>query len=102
MEFLETAKTLIGWLVPAFAAVLWFIWQDMKSKVDKLGEEATAFKLHVAENYVNHTDLTEAMNGIKEVLGDMRSGIKSLRDDFANFSSRVYDKLDKKADKGSV
>lgn len=98
MDF-ETIKTFAIPLVGALGAVLWWLYQHMVSKVEKAASDLTDFKLHVAEKYVNHTDLADAMNGIREVLGGMSSQIKSLTGDFKDFTLRVYDKLDQKADK---
>jgi hypothetical protein len=77
----------------------WYLYRDLKSKVEESLKAMAEHKLHVAENYVNHTDLADAMNGIKEVMSGMSRQIFNLSDDFKQFTIRVYDKLDSKQDK---
>jgi methyl-accepting chemotaxis protein len=98
MDF-ETIKAFAIPLVAALCAVIWYLYQQVVSKVEKAQNDLADFKLHVAEKYVNHNDLADALNGIKDVLGGMSSQIKSLTQDFKEFTVRVYDKLDQKADK---
>lgn len=100
MDF-ETLRTWALPLVGALCAVMWWLYQQASNKMEQTAKDLADFKLHVAEKYVNHNDLADAMNGIKEVLGGMSRQIVTLADDFKDFSKRVYDKLDKKADKGS-
>lgn len=98
MDF-ETIKTLGLPLIGALCVVLWWLFKTVMNKLDGAQKDLADFKLHVAEKYVNHTDLADAMNGIREVLGGMSSQIKSLTADFSAFTVRIYDKLDNKADK---
>lgn len=98
MDF-ETIKALALPLIGALCVVVWWLIREVITKVDKAHTDLAEFKLVVAEKYVNHSDLGEAMNGIREVLGGMSRQIFSLTEDFKEFSVRVFDKLDRKADK---
>jgi hypothetical protein len=102
MDFASFYEKVVWMIIPALGAVLWWIITNTKSKLDTMEKEIAQHKLHVAENYVNHSDLADAMNGIKEVLGGMSRQIFSLTADFKDFSVRVYDKLDRKADKDTL
>ncbi len=95
----ETLKSLFMVLLSGFAGVMWWLYQKVDSKLDAQEKDMAEFKLHVAENYVNQSDLADAMHSIKEVLGGMSRQIGTLTTDLKEFSTRVYDKLDRKADK---
>lgn len=64
---------IMGWLLKSARDAK----TDLQQAIDGAKNDLTAFRIHVAMNYVTHTDLSE----IKQVL------------------QRIEDKLDRKADK---
>ena len=99
MELLKVLEVLGMFVLSGFAAVLWWMFREVKTKVEDGARELAVYKLHVAEKYVNHTDLAEAMSGIKEVMGNMLRSLDNIQVDMKAFTNRIYDKLDNKVDK---
>jgi hypothetical protein len=98
MEFLMSAG---GAIVAAFCGVLWWLFRKVEAKVEDGAKDLADYKLYVAEKYVNHNDLADAMQGVKEVMGSMLKSLDNIQSDMKAFTNRIYDKLDTKVDKGS-
>jgi septal ring factor EnvC (AmiA/AmiB activator) len=75
-------------LVTILCAVLWFLFREAKTRAEATAREFAEYKVHIAENYVTHADLTKAIDAIS----------RSIEAVFAKLE-RIEDKLDKKADK---
>lgn len=75
-------------LVTVLCAVLWFLFRDAKAKADATAKDFADYKVHIAANYVTHTDLAKAIDAFN----------RSVDAIFAKLE-RIEDKLDKKADK---
>jgi septal ring factor EnvC (AmiA/AmiB activator) len=75
-------------VVVGLCAVLWFLFREARAKADATAKEFAEYKVHIAENYVTHNDLTKAIDAIS----------RSIEAVFAKLD-RIEDKLDKKADK---
>jgi predicted nucleic acid-binding Zn-ribbon protein len=71
----------------AFAAVLWFLFQDVKSKAEKATNDLAEFKTIVAQVYVSHTALKDTLGDIKEMFRDYETKMDQRL-------NRIEDKLD--------
>lgn len=77
-------ETLIGLIL----VVVWWNFKEVKREVDEMQTEHNRYKLHVAESYVTHNDLSKAIDNLTRATDAI---FKKL--------DRIEDKLDQKVDK---
>lgn len=85
------------WLQWTFAPILaigGWIMRRLHMKVDILETEISDHRLHVSQNYMPKADFQLE---VKDMRDEMRSGMREIKDGM----TRIYDKLDGKADKPS-
>ena len=77
MEYHSIAELIIGTIMAVFGWLMREMWNAVKELKEDLGN----LRVQIPENYVNKTDFRNDMQDIKEML------------------SKIFDKLDNKADK---
>lgn len=87
-ELLRILLLTLQAVVVGLCAVLWYLFHEARAKAEATARELAQYKVHIAENYVTHNDLTKAIDAIS----------RSINAVFAKLD-RIEDKLDKKADK---
>lgn len=71
---------LINILLAAFGTVLWFLFRDMKTKVEKNQEDFLNYKTYVAETYVNHPALAKAIDTMSKNIEAVASGVTRIEE----------------------
>lgn len=81
--FLAGAQAVVG----AFAAVLFFMFKDVKRKAEKAVEDLADYKTEVAQTYVSNAVL-------KDVVADIKGMFRDYETKMDQRLSRIEDKLD--------
>lgn len=81
-------------LLAVLCAVLWFLYRDLKVKVETAQKELTDHKLHVAEKYATQELLGKALHDIGRSLEMLQQSMDKKLD-------RIESKLDGKQDKST-
>lgn len=96
---IESLKSVVMILLSAFGGVLWWAFQDVKSKVDDSHKNLSDYKLYVSEHYVKHDELAKAMEALKDVMFSLSRQLGDMSLDLKEVTRRFTDKLDTKQDK---
>lgn len=76
----------------AFCVVLWNVLNNVRTKADKIADELSAYKVHVAETYASSAELREALVTINRSFEAYSSKLDARLD-------RIEGKIDRKVDK---
>ncbi|MEX3764447.1 hypothetical protein [Paraburkholderia phenoliruptrix] len=117
MDWTTVAVTAVGLLLSGIGAVLWFLYLDVRkkaddatraaakaasdadAKTDAIARELGEHKLYAANNYVTHSALTQAIEGLNRAIESLTRGIQDMNRDFSQRLDNLRDRLDGKADK---
>jgi hypothetical protein len=87
-EVITIFLSILGFILTAFGVVMWFNFRKNVDDIEKLKEDFSDFKVHVASNHPT----ADAMDRVFQKLEDIQKGIADM---FGN----IRDRLEQKADK---
>jgi hypothetical protein len=87
-EVITIFLSILGFVLTAFGVVMWFSFRKNVDDVEKLKDDFSNFKVHVASNHPTQ----DAIDKVFQKLEDIQKGISDM-------VSNIRDRLDTKADK---
>lgn len=67
-------------VITAFAIVIWFLFRDLKGKIDKIQEDFLNYKTHVAENFITQPQLARAIEALNKTIEGVASGVARIEE----------------------
>jgi len=106
MDWIHVALAIFGLAASGGGTVLWYLFVSTRSDVNKardlaesVQKELSAYKTYVAEHYVTHNALTQAIDGLSKSIESLTEGIRDMNRDFSQKLDSLHRRLDGKADK---
>lgn len=67
-------------VLTAFAAVLWYLYKEIKKKLDHVQEDFLKYQTHVAENFITQPQLARAIEALNKTIESVASGVSRIEE----------------------